>query len=261
MRLKAFFRLKVDATDRPEVVVIPEGNFYFSLAGERSGAARLLEPLVDPAKIFGSFLDFSQPKIFYESTPFKVPHDQITENKTPSAFSFTPLKIAPGKSKVVHSFFGHTKSVESLNRFVSRAKRPGFFDAKRLENKKLIESIKTPVFTATSSLAYDPISATYLARSVDFKVGDKLRLEVFGGKSRYLVTFDVVGKERISVKKGEVEAYKIIPQVKDLSATGYAGRMRQATIWITADEKRTPIRIQSQVFIGSVNIEMEQGKN
>ena len=120
------------------------------------------------------------------------------------------------------------------------------------------ENNKPKNFEFTSSLAYDPISATYLARSVEFKVGDKLRLEVFGGKSRYLVTFDVVGKERISVKKGEVEAYKIIPQVKDLSATGYAGRMRQATIWITADEKRTPIRIQSQVFIGSVNIEMEQ---
>ena len=121
------------------------------------------------------------------------------------------------------------------------------------------ENNKPKNFEFTSSFAYDPISATYLARSVDFKVGDRLRLEVFGGKSRYLVTFDVAGKERISVKGGEIEAYKVIPQVRDLSKTGYAGRMRQATIWITADEKRTPIRIQSQVFIGSVTIEMEQG--
>ena len=123
------------------------------------------------------------------------------------------------------------------------------------------EGNKPKNFEFTSPYTLDPISATYLARSLDFKVGERLRLEVFGGKSRYLVTFDVVGRERVSVKKGQFDAYKVVPQVSDLSKSGYAKRVRQATVWITADENRVPIKMSSQVFIGSVNIELvDDGK-
>jgi hypothetical protein len=116
-------------------------------------------------------------------------------------------------------------------------------------------------FEFDSPYTLDTISAVYLARSLDFKIGDSYRLEVFGGKSRYLVTLDVVGKERVSVEKGEVDAYKIIPKIEDLSKTGYAKRVRQATVWITADEKRTLIKMSTQVFVGSVNIEMTEEKS
>jgi hypothetical protein len=35
--------------------------------------------------------------------------------------------------------------------------------------------------------------------------------------------------------------------------------VREATVWITADEKRLPIKMSAQVFVGSVNIEMTDG--
>lgn len=125
---------------------------------------------------------------------------------------------------------------------------------RRKENKKKKD------FEFESPYALDTVSAVYLARSLDLKVGDNFRLEVFGGKSRYMVTLDVVGKERVTVKGKEYEAYKIIPKIADLSKTGYAKRVRQATAWITADEKRLPIKMSAQVFVGSVNIEMADEK-
>lgn len=142
------------------------------------------------------------------------------------------------------------------------------------ENKKIIDTIaeidpathkwvvrrkenkRHKNFEFVSPYTLDTISAVYLARSLDFKIGDHFRLDVFGGKSRYLVTLDVVGKERVKVKTGEFDSYKIIPKVTDLSKTGYAKRVREATVWITADEKRLPIKMSTQVFVGSVNIEM-----
>ena len=120
------------------------------------------------------------------------------------------------------------------------------------------EGKKRKDFDFESPYALDTVSAVYLARSLDFKVGDSFRLEVFGGKSRYLVTLDVVGKERVTVRRKEYEAFKIVPKVADLSKTGYAKRMHQATAWITADDKRLPIKMSSQVFIGSVNIELAE---
>ena len=122
------------------------------------------------------------------------------------------------------------------------------------------EGDKPKDFEFISPHALDPISATYLARSLDFKVGDQLRFEIFGGKSRYLVTLDIVARERVAVKKGEVEAYKIIPRLTNISSTGYAGRVRQATAWISTDEKRSVIKMTTQVFIGSVNLELVEEK-
>ena len=112
-----------------------------------------------------------------------------------------------------------------------------------------------------SEYTVDPISAIYLARSVDFKVGDALRMEVFGGNSRYLVIMDIVGREPITVKTGVYEAYKIIPRVINLTSSGYAGRVRQATVWISADEKRMPLKVVSQVFIGYVSIELVERRS
>ena len=126
------------------------------------------------------------------------------------------------------------------------------WDVKRKEGKKRKD------FDFESPYTLDTVSAVYLARSLDFKVGDSFRLEVFDGKSRYLVTLDVVGKERVSVKRKQYEAFKIIPKVADISKTGYAKRVRQATAWITADEKRLPIKMSAQVFVGSVNIELAE---
>jgi len=118
------------------------------------------------------------------------------------------------------------------------------------------EGKKRRDFDFESPYALDTVSAVYLARSLEFKAGDSFQLEVFGGKSRYLVTLDVVGKERVTVKGKQYEAFKIVPKVADLTKTGYAKRVRQATAWITADEQRLPVKMSAQVFVGSVNIEL-----
>jgi len=103
---------------------------------------------------------------------------------------------------------------------------------------------------------FDPISATYWARTLDFKVGDSIQLEVFGGKSFYRVILNVVGREKVAVKAGEFDAYKIVPQVFNLSKSGLAEKVREATVWISADDARMPVKINSKVTIGSVSIEM-----
>lgn len=168
-------------------------------------------------------------------------------------------------------------TVEST--FDAETLHPRRFFFRQRENRKMIDTTavidsatnkwvvhrqegkKRKDFEFVSPYTLDPISAVYLARTLDFKVGDRLRLEVFGGKSRYLVTLHVVMRERISVKKGEFDTYKVVPQVVDLSKSGYAKRVRQAAVWITADEKRSPVKLMSQVFIGSVSIELVEGKS
>lgn len=146
-----YFRLKVDAADRPEVVVIREGNFYFASAQH----GKLLDVLIDPAAVFGQRLDFSVPEAFLVSPRYSPPSNQISECRTPCAFSYARLSIAPGRSRTIRSFVGHCEDTELLNRAAARVIKPGYFEAKREENRRLIEGIKSAMFTVSASPVFD----------------------------------------------------------------------------------------------------------
>jgi hypothetical protein len=153
-RKAPFFRLKVDATDRPEVTVIEGGNFFFGGVAERGGL-RLLDLVVDPAVIFGSVLDFSFPKHFARPASFKVPAAQVRQNKTPCAFAHAAFSIPAGRTKTLRFLTGFAGDLGRLNRYAAHARRAGYFEAKRLENRACVDAVKSSIFTATSSPAYD----------------------------------------------------------------------------------------------------------
>ena len=185
---------------------------------------------------------------------------------------FYEVKVQARTWRYLELIWKMRDSIESV--FEAQTFQPHRFVFRQRENRKKVDTTalfdpgakkwvvhrrqgdKIKEYEFVSSRTFDPISATYLARSLDWKVGDTLQIEVFGGGSRYLVTLDVVGKEPITVKAGVFDAYKIIPRVANLARSGYAARVREATAWISADERRRPLKMISQVFIGSVSIEM-----
>ena len=106
----------------------------------------------------------------------------------------------------------------------------------------------------------DPITAVYLARSQDFKVGDHLYFNIFGGKYRYLLDLEVERREKIQITSGSVDAFKIVPRIKNVMKEGYAERMNEASVWISADERRIPVMLSSRIFVGSIYIERIEDK-
>ena len=160
--------------------------------------------------------------------------------------------------------------------FDAKALAPSRFTFRQRENSKVIDTealynestrswsvtrnergskLKRYEFDSQNTL--DPITAVYLARSVDFKVGDRLYFKVFGGKYQYLLELRIDGKEPVKLPSGKsVEAYRIIPFVQNIAKDGYATRFNEATVWISADERRLPIKISSKIYVGSVYLEL-----
>src|SRR5207244_10880851 len=97
----------------------------------------------------------------------------------------------------------------------------------------------------------DPITAVYLARSQDFKVGDHLYFNIFGGKYRYLLDLEVERREKIQIASGSVDAFKIVPRIKNVMKQGYAEGLNEASVWISADESRNPVILGSRMFVGN----------
>ena len=102
----------------------------------------------------------------------------------------------------------------------------------------------------------DVITAVYLARSLDFKVGDHIYFHIFGGKYRYLLDLQVECKETIRLKSGNIEAFKFVPRIEDVLQEGYATRLNEAAVWISADERRLPVMLKGKIIFGSVYIEI-----
>ncbi len=121
---------------------------------------------------------------------------------------------------------------------------------------------RTKKYQFDSDNTLDPITAVYMARSVDYKPGDSLYFNVFGGRYRYRLELFVERKERVTLESGEsVEAYKVVPRVTKLTKKGYAKRLNDAVVWITADERRVPVKLQSKITFGSVYLELIQDRH
>ncbi len=103
----------------------------------------------------------------------------------------------------------------------------------------------------------DPIAAAFLARSLDWKVGDSRDFDVFNGKSRYFITLTAVDHKVIKFRGQERTVFVISPRVRNLTTTKPRSKLREAFIFVTDDDERDILRIESSVFIGSVSVDLE----
>jgi hypothetical protein len=120
---------------------------------------------------------------------------------------------------------------------------------------------RAKIYEFESQNTLDPITAVYLARSIDFKVGDRLYFKVFGGRYQYLLELFVEKKEPVALETGKtIEAFRVIPRIQNITKNGYASRLNDATIWLSADERRVPIKLSSKIVFGSVHLELIDDK-
>lgn len=152
-RRAPFYRLKVEPNDRPEVVPIVAGNFYLAGLEERS-TLRLLDPLIDPAFVFGCHEDGAVPERFMTAS-FRVPKRQFASEKTPCAMSYARLRLRPGESRTMYVLLGHMQSVEDLNASLDTIATPEFFSTKAQQNEALITELTQPIATKSGLSAFD----------------------------------------------------------------------------------------------------------
>lgn len=114
---------------------------------------------------------------------------------------------------------------------------------------------KVLAFTPQNSML-EPISAAFMARGVDWHVGATRSFDVFNGKSRYLITLTATDRKTIEHSGRERDVFVISPKVRTLTTTKANEKLREASIYLSADEARDVLRIESSVFIGSVTTEL-----
>jgi hypothetical protein len=121
---------------------------------------------------------------------------------------FDAKSLAP--SRFVFSQRENSRVIDTEAKFNQKAKK---WAVNRWQEGK-----KPRVYDFDSNNTLDPITAVYLARSIDFNVGEKLFFNVFGGRHQYLLELNVEKKEPVELESGAViEAFKLVPKLTNLT--------------------------------------------
>ena len=107
----------------------------------------------------------------------------------------------------------------------------------------------------TNNLTLDPIAAAILASSISIQPNMHAEFDVFNGKHRFIIGFQIEEQRQIKVAGKSYTAWKAVPSVKKLTDTNGETRLRSAAIWIDAST-HTILKLESRVFIGSIRAEL-----
>lgn len=107
---------------------------------------------------------------------------------------------------------------------------------------------------------YDLQSAMLYLRSQSLAAQNVQRIAVYPTTSPYLATLTMVGREKISVGAGTYDAIKFdlalskIGKNNDLQPHR---KFRRATAWISDDANRLLLRVDAQIFVGRIFVELQ----
>jgi len=104
-------------------------------------------------------------------------------------------------------------------------------------------------FEITESVQ-DVLSALYYLRTKELEVGKKFEFDVGTGKKNWPMEVEVIRKERIKVPAGEFDTFMVIPRLREEGIFKAKGEL---WVWLTDDERKYPVKMQSKIEIGSIS--------
>ena len=147
-------------------------------------------------------------------------------------------------------------------KFIRNIEEGGY---KKYENITFNQSANTAITTngvfKVPNCIQDVLSAIYYARNIDFnryKQGDKIPFSMFMDNEVYNLYIRYIGKETVKTKYGKFRTIKFKPLL--VKGTLFEGGERM-TVWVTDDQNKLPVRIESPIVVGSVKVDMMGYKN
>jgi hypothetical protein len=107
---------------------------------------------------------------------------------------------------------------------------------------------------------FDLFSAMLYVRSQPLRDRSVYRVVAYPATNAYLATITVIDREKTSVHAGSYNAIKLDLQLKRIGKhleLEPHRKFRHATIWVSDDAERLLLRIEAQVFVGTVFAELQ----
>ncbi|MDD5021398.1 MAG: DUF3108 domain-containing protein [Endomicrobiaceae bacterium] len=106
----------------------------------------------------------------------------------------------------------------------------------------------------TKRWVQDVLSGLYYFRTIDLEVGDEYLFDAHADKNTWILKTKVTGRETIKTKAGVFDCFILEPAMRE--NTGIFKAKGGLKVWITADNKRIPVKLITKIPIGSIIAEI-----
>jgi hypothetical protein len=103
---------------------------------------------------------------------------------------------------------------------------------------------------------FDPLSVFYAFRLLPLKEGGEVKVPVTDGKKCVIGKARVIKREKIKVREVIYDTFLVEPNLEHIGGVFEHGKSSKAQIWVTADEACIPVRVKSEVIVGSFVAEL-----
>lgn len=211
-------------------------NYRFGWSGftAANAAIRVSKPAPDRLQIDGTGQTSSALRALWK---FSVNHTATADRATLRPIRMQQSETARGKNIKTELVFSPTG--------VARTRGEG-------------DKIKTKNFDCAN--LFDLWSALLYIRSQPLQDGSSIRLPVYPATAAYLTKVTVSGHENVKVAAGSYSAIKLDLQLNKIGKNNELEahkKFKRATIWISDDPDRLLLRVEAEIFVGSVFAELE----
>ncbi|MFZ0614180.1 MAG: DUF3108 domain-containing protein [Desulfobacterales bacterium] len=147
------------------------------------------------------------------------------------------------KEKSITVDFDWSESMAHFHRIES------FPDSKREPHVKKLD---TPLLPGT----FDPLSAFFYTRRQSLQEQTLIERPISDGKRALLANLEVLRKETVWLNNRSFETFLVQPDLKDVNPVFDKKSGATILIWLSADAHRIPLKLNSQVRIGSFTGEL-----
>lgn len=140
-------------------------------------------------------------------------------------------------------------------RFVKRLREGNYKDDKLIQynhktrKAKMLNWGKEDMSTDFDSLTQDILSALYFVRLFQMKVDSAIYFPVHDIKKSYPLKVEIQRRERVKVPAGEFDCFVVEPR---LQSEGIFKRKGRIWVWLTNDERKMPVKMESELPFGSI---------
>lgn len=140
-----------------------------------------------------------------------------------------------------------SKQIKEIRSFLNNETLEGSYWEKKVTKEKgeQEKSIKWKI----KSYSQNVISAVYYLRAFTLAPGKKLAFRVADDGKNYMFKGNVLRKETLDTEIGKLETIVVKPEI---SLGGAFKPTGDILIWLTDDERKFPVRIESKIKIGTI---------
>jgi hypothetical protein len=106
-------------------------------------------------------------------------------------------------------------------------------------------------------MTQDVLSAFFYLRTRDLSVGKTYSFPCQDNRKNYPLIVKVLRREKVLVPAGKFDCYVVEPRMR---TGGLMKKEAKMKIWLTADERKMPVRMETKMKIGSIAAKLQEYK-